>query len=131
MHCVGFRLIEVGPGMRVETVFIPETSKLGTTRGVLCVSSQVGCSLDCSFCFTGVRGCVSPRLSRVVQRCALRVSQRQKLMKNLLPSHILQQLMVARSRLGDFPLKSSNDDSANSITNIVFMGQGEPLYNFR
>ncbi len=55
-RCVALcRLIEVDRGRTVETVFIPETSVAGVSRGVLCVSSQVGCSLDCSFCLTGVR----------------------------------------------------------------------------
>jgi len=88
----------------VETVYIP-----GNNKGTLCVSSQVGCALSCSFCYTGT----------------------QRLVRNLTAEEILLQIMVARERLGDLPKpgpRSSSD--AKLITNIVMMGMGEPLYNF-
>lgn len=96
-------------GAEVECVYIPEVG-----RGTLCVSSQVGCTLTCTFCHTGT----------------------QRLVRNLTTEEIVAQVMVARARLGDFegraaPTKAilRNDDS-RLITNIVFMGMGEPLYNF-
>jgi len=82
----------------VESVYIPELE-----RGTVCVSSQVGCSLSCSFCHTGT----------------------QKLERNLLPGEIVSQLQVCRSGVGEFPLGQSR-----MVSNIVFMGQGEPLYNY-
>jgi len=92
-------LIRLGPGVEVETVFIPDVAR----SGALCVSSQVGCTLTCSFCHTGT----------------------QKLVRNLTAAEIVAQVMIARDRLGDWP--SSIEDRA--LTNIVFMGMGEPLYN--
>lgn len=89
----------------VEAVFIPERSVHGQDRGVLCVSSQVGCSLSCSFCRTGT----------------------QPLQRNLSASQILAQLVTARTLLGDFPARNGG----NVVSNVVFMGQGEPLFNFR
>ncbi|HWJ88132.1 MAG TPA: 23S rRNA (adenine(2503)-C(2))-methyltransferase RlmN [Pelagibacterium sp.] len=97
------------PPVEVETVYIPESD-----RGTLCVSSQVGCTLTCSFCHTGT----------------------QKLVRNLTAGEVLAQVMMARERLGDFPggvrptdgLVPSGDTRA--ITNIVMMGMGEPLYNY-
>ena len=86
----------------VECVYIPETD-----RGTLCVSSQVGCTLNCSFCHTGT----------------------QRLVRNLTPGEIVGQIMVARDRLNDW----ADRDTPNAnrrITNIVMMGMGEPLYNF-
>jgi 23S rRNA (adenine2503-C2)-methyltransferase len=80
----------------VECVYIPETD-----RGTLCVSSQVGCTLTCSFCHTGT----------------------QRLVRNLTPGEIVGQIMLARDRLGDWP-------DGRHVTNIVMMGMGEPLYNF-
>jgi 23S rRNA (adenine2503-C2)-methyltransferase len=80
----------------VECVYIPETD-----RGTLCVSSQVGCTLTCSFCHTGT----------------------QRLVRNLTPGEIVGQIMMARDRLGDWP-------GGRHVTNIVMMGMGEPLYNF-
>src|SRR5262245_30075137 len=80
----------------VECVYIPETD-----RGTLCVSSQVGCTLNCSFCHTGT----------------------QRLVRNLTPGEIVGQVMIARDRLGDWP-------GGRHVTNIVMMGMGEPLYNF-
>jgi 23S rRNA (adenine2503-C2)-methyltransferase len=94
----------------VESVYIPESD-----RGTLCVSSQVGCTLTCSFCHTGT----------------------QKLVRNLSTQEILAQLVVARDRLGDFPgLVQPQDgglipaEGLRAVSNIVFMGMGEPLYNF-
>ena len=80
----------------VECVYIPETD-----RGTLCVSSQVGCTLTCSFCHTGT----------------------QRLVRNLTAGEIVGQVMMARDRLGDWP-------GGRHVTNIVMMGMGEPLYNF-
>jgi 23S rRNA (adenine2503-C2)-methyltransferase len=85
-----------GPPHEVECVYIPETD-----RGTLCVSSQVGCTLTCSFCHTGT----------------------QRLVRNLTPGEIVGQVMVARDRLGDWP-------GGRHVTNVVMMGMGEPLYNF-
>ena len=92
-------LLRTGPGIEFETVYIPEED-----RGTLCVSSQVGCTLNCRFCHTGT----------------------QKLVKNLTPFEIVGQLMVARDALGDWPSTGEN----RRITNAVMMGMGEPLYNF-
>src|SRR5713101_3638833 len=93
----------------VECVYIPETD-----RGTLCVSSQVGCTLNCSFCHTGT----------------------QRLVRNLTAGEIVGQIMVARDRLGDWPGQRPPDgaivptDGGRLVTNIVMMGMGEPLYNF-
>lgn len=98
-----------GRPVEVETVYIPEEG-----RGTLCVSSQVGCTLTCSFCHTGT----------------------QKLVRNLTAEEIVGQIMVARDRLGDFPLATSTDPKAavpsegRLVSNIVMMGMGEPLLNF-
>ena len=92
-------LLRTGPGIEFETVYIPEED-----RGTLCVSSQVGCTLNCRFCHTGT----------------------QKLVRNLTPYEIVGQLMVARDALGDWPSTKEN----RRITNVVMMGMGEPLYNF-
>jgi 23S rRNA (adenine2503-C2)-methyltransferase len=92
-------LLRTGPGIEFETVYIPEED-----RGTLCVSSQVGCTLNCRFCHTGT----------------------QKLVKNLTPYEIAGQVMVARDALGDWPSTKEN----RRITNVVMMGMGEPLYNF-
>ena len=86
-------------GQEFETVYIPESD-----RGTLCVSSQVGCTLNCRFCHTGT----------------------QKLVRNLTPAEIVGQLMVARDQLDDWPSTAPG----RSISNIVMMGMGEPLYNF-
>jgi 23S rRNA (adenine2503-C2)-methyltransferase len=102
-------LLEFGPGVRAETVFIPEgqAGLDGTpSRGVVCVSSQVGCSLACKFCHTGT----------------------QKLKRNLSASEIVAQVMHVRHALGDHGRKRTGD---NLVSNVVFMGQGEPLYNWR
>lgn len=92
-------LIGVGPQTEVEGVYIPGVGK----AGALCVSSQVGCTLTCSFCHTGT----------------------QKLVRNLTAAEIVSQLLVARDELGEWP--TSQED--RRLTNIVFMGMGEPLYN--
>jgi 23S rRNA (adenine2503-C2)-methyltransferase len=95
-------------GHEVETVYIPEEG-----RGTLCVSSQVGCTLTCSFCHTGT----------------------QRMVRNLSAAEIVGQLLVARDRLGDWsgmapPEAAFVPSGGRSVTNIVFMGMGEPLYNF-
>ena len=91
----------------VECVYIPDTE-----RGTLCVSSQVGCTLTCSFCHTGT----------------------QRFVRNLTSDEIVGQVMVARDRLGDWPGGTRPTDSVipsgdRCVTNIVLMGMGEPLYN--
>ncbi len=98
-------------GAEIECVYIPERD-----RGTLCISSQVGCTLTCTFCHTGT----------------------QKLVRNLSAQEIVQQLVVARDMLGDFPGQTRPDDGGlipsgegvRPVSNIVFMGMGEPLYNF-
>jgi len=106
------RMPSKGPldrGAEVECVYIPERD-----RGTLCVSSQVGCTLNCSFCHTGT----------------------QKLVRNLEAWEIVAQLVVARDRLGDYPGRTPPegafvpDDGGRFVSNIVFMGMGEPLYNY-
>jgi 23S rRNA (adenine2503-C2)-methyltransferase len=92
-------LLRTAPGIEFETVFIPEED-----RGTLCVSSQVGCTLNCRFCHTGT----------------------QKLVRNLDPFEIVGQVMIARDALNDWPSTAEN----RRITNVVMMGMGEPLYNF-
>jgi 23S rRNA (adenine2503-C2)-methyltransferase len=98
----------------VECVYIPETD-----RGTLCISSQVGCTLNCSFCHTGT----------------------QRLVRNLTAAEIAVQVVVARDRLGDWLLTQSaeipsdasrtpRDPERRLISNVVMMGMGEPLYNF-
>jgi 23S rRNA (adenine2503-C2)-methyltransferase len=104
------RLPSENPGERpheVECVYIPDT-----VRATLCVSSQVGCTLNCSFCHTGT----------------------QRLVRNLTAGEILGQVMVARDRLGDWPGATRAADGVlpqgdRLVTNIVMMGMGEPLYN--
>jgi 23S rRNA (adenine2503-C2)-methyltransferase len=92
-------LVAYGPNAEAETVFIPDVGR----AGALCVSSQVGCTLTCSFCHTGT----------------------QKLVRNLTGAEIVGQVMIARDALGEWPTSSEN----RRLTNIVFMGMGEPLYN--
>ena len=92
----------------VECVYIPDTE-----RGTLCVSSQVGCTLNCTFCHTGT----------------------QRLVRNLTAGEIVGQVMAARDRMGDWPGGTRPVDGVvpngeRCITNIVMMGMGEPLYNF-
>jgi len=91
-------LIELAPGVECETVFIPDVAK----SGALCVSSQVGCTLNCTFCHTGT----------------------QALVRNLTAAEIAAQVMIARDDLDEWPTSTEN----RKITNIVFMGMGEPLY---
>jgi 23S rRNA (adenine2503-C2)-methyltransferase len=86
----------------VECVYIPETD-----RGTLCVSSQVGCTLNCSFCHTGT----------------------QRLVRNLTAGEIAGQVMVARDRLNDWADRDT-PSGGRLVTNVVMMGMGEPLYNF-
>ena len=93
-------LIRLADGNLVETVYIPEEN-----RGTLCISSQVGCTLTCSFCHTGT----------------------QRLVRNLTPHDIVAQIMLARDDLGEWP---SPSDGTRLISNIVLMGMGEPLYNY-
>jgi len=92
-------LMRFADGREAETVFIPEPD-----RGTLCVSSQVGCTLTCSFCHTGT----------------------QKLVRNLTAGEIAGQIMAARVALGEPPASTEG----RRLTNIVMMGMGEPLYNF-
>ena len=106
------RLAPIGPqdrGAEIECVYIPESD-----RGTLCVSSQVGCTLTCSFCHTGT----------------------QRLVRNLTTAEIVGQLLAARQRLGDFPDRERpvdglvpDGEGLRAVSNIVFMGMGEPLYN--
>ena len=98
-----------GRPVEIETVYIPEEG-----RGTLCLSSQVGCTLSCSFCHTGT----------------------QKLVRNLTAEEIVGQILLARDRLGDYPdhAPASGDAAVPStgrlVSNVVMMGMGEPLYNF-
>ncbi|MCK5621733.1 MAG: 23S rRNA (adenine(2503)-C(2))-methyltransferase RlmN [Alphaproteobacteria bacterium] len=92
-------LLRLADGNEVETVFIPEPG-----RGTLCISSQVGCTLTCSFCHTGTQAWV----------------------RNLTAGEIAGQVMIARDELGEWPTPS--DD--RQVTNIVLMGMGEPLFNY-
>jgi 23S rRNA (adenine2503-C2)-methyltransferase len=92
----------------VECVYIPETD-----RGTLCISSQVGCTLNCSFCHTGT----------------------QRLVRNLTAGEIVAQVVLARDRLGDWTLPNEHSVAAGGerkrlVSNVVMMGMGEPLYNF-
>ncbi len=105
-----FRFPPRGAGrpVEIETVYIPEEG-----RGTLCISSQVGCTLTCTFCHTGT----------------------QKLVRNLTTEEILSQLLVARDRLGDFPHRDTPagaivPSEGRLVSNIVMMGMGEPLYNY-
>lgn len=101
-------LLRLDDGKEVETVYIPEED-----RGTLCISSQVGCTLNCTFCHTGT----------------------QRLVRNLTASEIVGQIMLARDRIGDWPGAVPDDPTGlpngeRKITNVVLMGMGEPLYNF-
>ncbi|WP_299648380.1 23S rRNA (adenine(2503)-C(2))-methyltransferase RlmN [uncultured Jannaschia sp.] len=97
-------LVRIAGGHEVETVYIPEEG-----RGTLCVSSQVGCTLTCSFCHTGT----------------------QRLVRNLTAGEIVGQVMLARDDLGEWPERgAANDPTGRLLSNIVLMGMGEPLYNF-
>ena len=92
-------LLELSDNSKIETVYIPEEK-----RGTLCISSQVGCTLNCSFCYTGT----------------------QKVVRNLSADEICGQLLLALDELKDWPTTQLN----RKITNIVFMGMGEPLFNY-
>ncbi len=97
-----------GRPVEVETVYIPEEG-----RGTLCVSSQVGCTLACTFCHTGT----------------------QRMVRNLTAEEIVAQILVARDRLGDFPDAETPQGAVvpregRLVSNVVMMGMGEPLYNF-
>ncbi|OFX03472.1 MAG: 23S rRNA (adenine(2503)-C(2))-methyltransferase [Alphaproteobacteria bacterium RIFCSPHIGHO2_12_FULL_66_14] len=94
-------LLRFDDGNEAETVNIPEED-----RGSVCVSSQVGCTLTCSFCHTGT----------------------QPLVRNLSPAEIVGQFMVARDSYGEWPTPTA--DAQRMLSNIVMMGMGEPLYNF-
>ncbi|WP_279481116.1 23S rRNA (adenine(2503)-C(2))-methyltransferase RlmN [Aureimonas sp. SK2] len=105
-----FRFPSRGAGrpVEIETVYIPEEG-----RGTLCVSSQVGCTLTCTFCHTGT----------------------QRLVRNLEPSEIVGQVLTARERLGDFPDAATPQGAivpseGRLVSNVVMMGMGEPLYNY-
>jgi 23S rRNA (adenine2503-C2)-methyltransferase len=90
----------------VECVYIPEAD-----RGTLCISSQVGCTLNCSFCHTGT----------------------QRLVRNLTPGEIVGQVVLARDRLADWQRAAApagTDPEKRLVSNVVMMGMGEPLYNF-
>jgi 23S rRNA (adenine2503-C2)-methyltransferase len=106
------RLQPARPGEKapeIETVYIPEAD-----RGTLCISSQVGCTLTCTFCHTGT----------------------QRLVRNLTAGEIVGQILLARDRIGDWPGAPLPDNARGlpqgerKITNVVLMGMGEPLYNF-
>ena len=98
---------ERGQRHEIETVYIPEED-----RGTLCISSQVGCTLTCSFCHTGT----------------------QKLVRNLTAGEIAGQIMLARDKIKDWPADLEANpqppSSGRYVTNVVLMGMGEPLYNF-
>ncbi|MGB1642328.1 MAG: 23S rRNA (adenine(2503)-C(2))-methyltransferase RlmN, partial [Paracoccaceae bacterium] len=96
-------LMRIEGGHEVETVYIPEAD-----RGTLCISSQVGCTLTCSFCHTGT----------------------QRLVRNLTASEIVGQILVARDDLGEWPIPGASKNETRLLSNIVLMGMGEPLYNF-
>ncbi|MCC0075898.1 MAG: 23S rRNA (adenine(2503)-C(2))-methyltransferase RlmN [Rhodobacter sp.] len=96
-------LLKIDGGHEVETVYIPEEG-----RGTLCISSQVGCTLTCSFCHTGT----------------------QKLVRNLTAAEIVGQVMVARDDLGEWPVPGEPKREERLVSNVVLMGMGEPLYNF-
>lgn len=103
-------LLRMSDGQDVEMVYIPEAQ-----RGTLCVSSQIGCTLTCRFCHTGT----------------------QNLVRNLGAYEIIQQIMVARDRLYEWPSSQANPIGADGqpkprreLTNVVLMGMGEPLYNY-
>ncbi|MDK3071640.1 23S rRNA (adenine(2503)-C(2))-methyltransferase RlmN [Sedimentitalea sp. JM2-8] len=96
-------LVRIAGGHEVEVVYIPEED-----RGTLCISSQVGCTLTCSFCHTGT----------------------QKLVRNLTAGEIVGQVMMARDDLDEWPTPGEPKDETRLLSNIVLMGMGEPLYNF-
>ncbi len=93
-------LVKFADGNQAETVYIPEDD-----RGAICMSSQVGCTLTCTFCHTGT----------------------QRLVRNLTPAEIVGQFMLARDSYGEWP---TPQDGGRMISNIVMMGMGEPLFNY-
>ncbi len=99
-------LIRTAPGIEIETVYIPDVGR----AGALCVSSQVGCTLNCTFCHTGT----------------------QKLVRNLTAGEIVGQIMLARDDLDEWPEPGTGtgEGGPRLLSNIVLMGMGEPLYNF-
>ncbi len=105
VSCDGTRkyLLQLHDGNEIEAVYIPEKN-----RGTLCISSQVGCTLNCSFCFTGT----------------------QKLVRNLKSEDIVGQILVVRDDLNEWPYNGMPKDRKRQISNIVMMGMGEPLYNY-
>jgi len=96
-------LLRIAGGHEVEAVYIPEEN-----RGTLCISSQVGCTLTCTFCHTGT----------------------QKLVRNLTAAEIVGQVLVARDDLGEWPVPGEPKNETRLVSNVVLMGMGEPLYNF-
>ena len=96
-------LLRLQDGNEIEAVYIPEKN-----RGTLCISSQVGCTLNCSFCYTGT----------------------QKLVRNLTSADIIGQILVVRDDLNEWPYNSMPKDKKRQISNVVMMGMGEPLYNY-
>ncbi len=96
-------LLRLDGGHEVEAVYIPEED-----RGTLCVSSQVGCTLACTFCHTGT----------------------QKLVRNLTPAEIVGQVLACRDDLGEWPKPGERPPERRLLSNVVLMGMGEPLYNF-
>ena len=96
-------MLRIDGGHEVETVYIPEEN-----RGTLCISSQVGCTLTCSFCHTGT----------------------QRLVRNLTSSEIVGQILVARDDLDEWPNQGIPKTEPRLVSNVVLMGMGEPLYNF-
>ncbi len=95
-------LLRIAGGHEVEAVYIPEED-----RGTLCISSQVGCTLTCTFCHTGT----------------------QKLVRNLTPAEIVGQILVCRDDLDEWPVAGQRPPDRRMLSNIVLMGMGEPLYN--
>jgi 23S rRNA (adenine2503-C2)-methyltransferase len=97
-------LLRLADGNEIETVFIPDAD-----RGTLCVSAQIGCTLNCRFCHTGTM----------------------KLVRNLSAGEIVAQILLARDELGEWPsTEQPNALEGRLLTNVVLMGMGEPLYNF-
>ncbi len=96
-------LVRIAGGHEVEVVYIPEQN-----RGTLCISSQVGCTLTCSFCHTGT----------------------QKLVRNLTAGEIVGQVMLARDDLAEWQQPGAPKNEVRLLSNVVLMGMGEPLYNF-
>ncbi len=101
-------------GQQVETVYIPEDERGETVRGAVCISTQVGCTLSCTFCHTGT----------------------QRLVRNLGAGEIVGQFLAGRDSYGEWPTPKGgsrdkdNDEEGRKLSNIVVMGMGEPLYNY-